>query len=414
MAENLPIYMGDKAIGEFIAFCKKEGFKKFFLIADENTFGVLGKHALQAMESQDWDVEHIVLDPEHLHTNELALTRVLAAYDAQPRLFVAVGSGVITDVTRFTSSRSRNPFVSFPTAASVDAYTSQSSSVAISGMKKSYYCQTPAAIFTDIPTICASPAFLTASGFADSIAKFTSSADWKITHLVWGASFDEAIYQRALGAARRTSGAVEAIKHATTAGMTDLMKSQYESGSCMADFGESAPASGGEHHISHMWDMMLAWAGQERHLHGNTVGVAMVFEARWFERLRALSKADAERLLDQVEIPGREMQEKRIREQVPQIAEEIIAGDPIYMQLSDKHVFEKTRKHLLEHWDEIQSIAANVPDEKQILGWMKMLDAPTTPADLGLSQDQVELALEYGLYLRKRFSMNLLRKLLGW
>ena len=410
----MPIYLGDKAIEEFITFCKKEGFQRFFLVADENTFSVLGRDVLQAIESQGWDVKHIVLDPHHLHTNESSLAQVFAAYDAQPRMFVAVGTGTITDVTRFTSHRSRNSFISFPTAASVDAFTSKSSSVTISGLKKTHYCQTPIAIFTDIPTICESPAFLTASGFADAISKFTSSADWRITHLIWDAPFDEEIYQRALNSARRTAGAVEAIQRASVEGMTAIMQSQFENGSCMADFGESVPASGGEHHISHMWEMTLAWEGREGLLHGNTVGVAVVYEAGWYERLRGLSKADARRLLEQNKPSAREVLEKRLWEKVPRIAEEVIAGDPIFLQLCDARVFEKTKERILDQWDAVQSIAANVPDLGQILGWMKMVGAPTTPAELGLSEEQTEIALEYGLYLRKRFSMNLMRKLFGW
>jgi hypothetical protein len=53
------------------------------------------------------------LNPEHLHADDFSLTRGFRSYDAQPRLFVAVGSGTITDITRSTSHRSRNPFVSF-------------------------------------------------------------------------------------------------------------------------------------------------------------------------------------------------------------------------------------------------------------------------------------------------------------
>ncbi len=414
MAVRMPIYVGEKAVEEFIDFCKKEGFKEFFLVTDENTFNALGKDVLGAIKDQHWDVKHIMLDPDHLHTNELSLARVFTAYDARPRLFVAVGSGTITDITRFTSHRSGNTFVSFPTAASVDAYTSKSSSVTIGGLKKSYYGHVPAAIFTDLPTICESPAFLTASGFGDSISKFTSTSDWKITNLVWDARFDEDIYRKGLEAARQTAEAVEAIQRADVQGMTALMESQFKSGFCMSDFGESTPASGGEHHIAHIWDMMFHWEEREGLFHGNAVGVAMIFEARWFEKLRALSKEDASRLLGKVTIPAREVQEKQLGEQIPLIADEVIAGNPIYMQLSDHKVLEEVKERLLKNWEEIQVIAENVPASQQIIDWLKMLDAPITPADLGLSEEQVEIALENGLYLRERFSMNLIRKLLGW
>jgi glycerol-1-phosphate dehydrogenase [NAD(P)+] len=166
MNDHMPIYVGDHAIEEFLKFCKEKEYQKFYLIADENTYRVLGERVLAAIKGQGWDVLSQILNPEHLHADDFSLTRVFAAYDAQPRLFVAVGSGTITDITRFTSHRSRNPFVSFPTAASVDAYTSKNAPVTVGGLKGSIYCHAPVSIFTDIATVCESPRFLTASVLA--------------------------------------------------------------------------------------------------------------------------------------------------------------------------------------------------------------------------------------------------------
>jgi len=414
MTEHMPIYVGEQAIEACLKFCQEKEFHSFYLIADENTQGALGARVLQALQGQGWDVLTQVLNPEHLHTDDFALTRIFATYDAQPRLFVGVGSGTITDITRFTSHRSRNPFISFPTAASVDAYTSKNAPTTVGGMKGSIYCQAPIAIFTDLATICAAPAFLTASGFGDSISKFTSSADWKLSYLIWEADFDAEIYQRALHAARQSAGAVAGIRQVNAESMAKLMNSQFESGFCMADFANSAPASGGEHHIAHLWEMMFHWEGREGLFHGNAVGVGTIMEARWFEGLRNLSRADAEKLLNGAQIPERQAQEKAIRESLPLIADEIIASNPIFVQLSDPDKWESVKARILQKWEEIQEVAATVPPAEQVRGWLAALGAPTTPAELGLTEDQIETAMEFGLYLRERFSMNVLRKLFGW
>jgi len=116
MPEHMPIMIGDKAIEKFIEFCQQKQYEKFMIVADKNTAHALGDSVFQAVKQKGWDVIYHVLDPEGLHTDETTLTRVLNAYDAIPRLFVAVGSGTITDTVRFTSHRSQNQFVSFPTA----------------------------------------------------------------------------------------------------------------------------------------------------------------------------------------------------------------------------------------------------------------------------------------------------------
>jgi len=408
------IFSGDHVLDDFVEYCRQYHHERFLLVTDRNTWQALGARVEQTIRGNVWDLLHVMLNPEKLHTDDVSITRVLAQYDATPRLFVSVGSGTITDITRFTAHRSQNEFVCFPTAASVDAYTSRSSPTTIGDLKGSITCSVPKAIFTDIPTIVASPQFLTASGFADLVSKFTSSSDWKYTHMIWDVDFDEGIYLRALGAAQHGAKVAEGIARHDAASMAEMMEGQYESGSCMADFGNSAPASGGEHHIAHIWEMMFHWEGREGLYHGNAVGVATIFEAEWYERLHTLSKEEAATLLERARIPGRKEQEAAIRVALPQIAEELIRGNPILMQLTESQVLKRVRARILEHWGEIQSIAGNVPTTEQFRAWFKLLGAPTTPQELGLTARQVDTAVNLGHYLRERFSINVIRTLFGW
>ncbi|MDP2989936.1 MAG: iron-containing alcohol dehydrogenase, partial [Kiritimatiellota bacterium] len=278
----------------------------------------------------------------------------------------------------------------------------------------SIYCQAPAAIFTDLPAIVASPRWLTASGFGDLISKFTSSADWKFTHILWGSKYDPEIYEMALGAARQAAAVVEGIITHDPKSMAAMMQGQFDSGFSMADFGNSAPASGGEHHIAHVWEMMFHWAGREGLYHGNAVGVAAIIEAEWYERLRKLSRKDAEELLSRAHVPSRAEQEKTIRAELPEIAEELIANNPVYMQLSDPQALERVKRKILDNWDELQAVAARVPPPDQFRAWLKSLGGPTTTAELDLSPGQAQTAINHGHYLRERFSINNIRKLFGW
>jgi glycerol-1-phosphate dehydrogenase [NAD(P)+] len=226
--------------------------------------------------------------------------------------------------------------------------------------------------------------------------------------------FDSDIYKRALDAAINGTKVAEGISNNEPASLRVMMEAQFASGLCMADFENSAPASGGEHHIAHIWEMMFHWAGREGLYHGNAVGVATIIEAEWYERLRELSKEDAEKLLSQVKIPSRAEQERTIRSELPEIAEELIESNPIYMQLSDPQVLERVKKNILDNWGEIQAIAANVPPASQFRAWLKSLGGPTTTAELDLSQKQAQTAIDHGHYLRERFSINNVRKLFGW
>jgi glycerol-1-phosphate dehydrogenase [NAD(P)+] len=414
MPEYMPILIGDTATEKSIEFCQQKGYEKFMIVADENTARALGDRVYQAVMQEGWDAIYHVLDPEGLHADGTTLTRVLAAYDGVPRLFVAVGSGTITDTVRFTSHRSQNQFVSFPTAASVDAYTSENAPVTVGHLKRSIYCHAPIAIFTDLPAICASPKFLTTSGFGDLISKLLSTSDWKISHLIWGTDFNEEIYARALRAGHLAAEVVDGIRTADSKSMAAMMEGHFASGFCMADFGNSAPASGAEHHISHIWEMMFHSEEREGLYHGHAVGVAAIMCAEWYQRLKALSRGEAEDLLIRIKIPPRSAQIAAIEKNLPYIAEELIECDPIYLQLSRPQKFKHIRERILDCWDEIQAAAASVPDPEAIRAWIKSLDGPVAPQELGLTKEQVEIAVDYGHYLRERFSINIIRKLFEW
>jgi len=414
MPEHMPIMIGDNAIKKFVEFCQQKQYDKFIIVADANTARALGDRVVQAVKRQGWNVIYHVLDPEGLHTDETALARVFSAYDAVPRLFVAVGSGTITDTVRITSHRSQNQFVSFPTAASVDAYTSKNAPVTIGNLKGSIYCHAPIAIFTHLPTICASPKFLTTSGFGDLVGKFTASADWKISHLIWDTDIDEEIYKRNMQTGHRAVEIIAGIRTADPDSMAAMMEAQFASGFCMADFGNSAPASGGEHHIAHMWEMMFRQEKKEGLYHGHAVGVAAIMNAEWYQRLKALSREGAEELLKKTEIPSQSVQIAAIKKNLPYIAGEMIKSDPIYLQLSDPAKFKRISERILDRWDEVQAAAASVVGPDEIRAWIKSLGGPVTPQELGVTKEQAEIAIDFSHYLRERFSINTIRKLFDW
>ena len=113
-------------------------------------------------------------------------------------------------------------------------------------------------------------------------------------------------------------------------------------------------------------------------------------------------------------IPSRAAQEAQLRKVLPKIAEELIESNPIYMRMADPEVLEKVKHNIIAHWEEIQAIAALVPEASQFRAWFRKLGAPTTPQEIEISEEQARVARDYGHYLRERFSINNIRHLFGW
>ncbi|MCX7671515.1 MAG: iron-containing alcohol dehydrogenase, partial [Anaerolineae bacterium] len=236
MRTDLPVYIVNDALTPFIAFCRERGLDRFLLVADTNTYPALGERAEAALRAQGWDVRTAILHGDDVIADARYMMQVLLAADNTPRTYVAVGSGTITDIARFLSHRSGQKFISLPTAASVDGFTSIGAPIVVDGAKISLVTHGPLAVFADIPTLCAAPRAMIASGFGDLIAKLTSVADWELGHLLWNEPYDATIARRSRDAAWAAVHQLEAIAHAECDGVKTLMEGLIESGFCMLDF----------------------------------------------------------------------------------------------------------------------------------------------------------------------------------
>ncbi len=228
----------------------------------------------------DFDLKQIVFTGEEVVADAAHVLDVLVEADRQDRIYIAVGSGTLTDITRFASHRTKTSFISVPTAPSVDGFASIGAPLIIHGVKITVICHAPMALFADINTLANAPQAMIAAGFADMLGKLTSIADWRIGRLVWDEPYDESIAERTLAAVQICIDNAEAIGRGSSDGIAKLMDALLESGYCMLDFGSSRPASGAEHHYSHYWEMKLLREGRPAILHGAKVGVATVSGCR--------------------------------------------------------------------------------------------------------------------------------------
>jgi glycerol-1-phosphate dehydrogenase [NAD(P)+] len=249
----LPIFVCEEnALEPLRAYCRERGLSRFWLVADKNTYRVLGQDVEQALLADGASLERVILEGNPVVTDEAAVMQILAPYGGdRPCVFLAVGSGTITDLVRFTSHRSGNQFISLPTAPSVDGYTSAHSPLILNGFKTTLPAQSPLAIFAHLPVLCAAPRPMIAAGFGDLLGKFTSLADWRLGALLWGEPYDEEIASQTRQALLDGTGQVQAIATAHREGVRALMEALVTTGISMLQAGGSRPASGSEHHLAH-------------------------------------------------------------------------------------------------------------------------------------------------------------------
>ena len=406
------VTIDDRAVEHLTEFCRAQGLQKLFMVADTHTFAAQGRAVQEALVAAGFDFRSIVFTDEEVIADAAHVFDVLVAAGGEARTYLAVGSGTLTDITRFASHRTHSPFIAVPTAPSVDGFASIGAPLIVHGVKITVICQAPLALFADLRTLAQAPQQMIAAGFADMLGKLTSIADWRIGHLLWNEPYDESIAQRTLAAVQICVDNADAIGQGSPAGIRRLLDALLESGYCMLDFGSSRPASGAEHHYSHYWEMKLLREGRPAILHGAKVGVATVLVAGLYDTIRQLSRQQVSDLLEAASWPSRAEEEALIREAYGELAGDIVAEHKAFLDPAPAQV-ETLRRTILERWEEIQAIAAQVPSAQAVAELLMRVGGPATVAELGLDDTERDLAVANGHYLRDRFTVRKLVRALG-
>jgi glycerol-1-phosphate dehydrogenase [NAD(P)+] len=410
---RFPVYIGEQAVDEFVEFFSHQNLTKFLLVEDQNTGAALGARVEATLREQGANVSTVILEGKEIAADEHYLVEVLRAADREERTFLAVGSGTITDITRFVSHRTKTSFISLPTAPSVDGYTSIYAPLVIGGFKQSVLCHSPLAVFADLKVLCEAPHQMIAAGFGDVIGKFIAVADWKLGHLIWGEAYDGDIAERSRQAAQTCANLADEIATGSPEAIRLLMEGLIETGFCMLDAGNSAPASGAEHHLSHHWEMRLLQERRPALLHGAKVGVGSVIAAGWYEKVRQLSRAEADDRLEGAYLQGADQLVQDLHSVYGPAAEAVIQEQKPVIQMSENS-FAELKQRIVDNWEAIHEIAENVPAPDQIAGWLRMAGAPVYGEELGLNAAEIGQAMQYSHYLRRRFTINKLRLMVGF
>jgi glycerol-1-phosphate dehydrogenase [NAD(P)+] len=412
LGTRIPVYIGIETIPELLKYCRSQGFDKFLLVADQNTYLAFGKTVEEALKSMGYDVILARLEGKEIIADEYYLTQVFLKADRLDRIFLAVGSGTLTDITRFTSHRTKTSFISIPTAPSVDGFNSVGAPLVLDWLKRTYLCHAPVALFADLPTLCNAPRALIASGFGDILGKLLSANDWKLGHLLWDEAYDEGIYQRFISAATNCARQAFEIGQGSEAGVRLLIEGLIESGFGMLEFGNSNPASGAEHHISHYWEMKLLRDRRPAIFHGVKVGIASIITASWYDSLRALKKDQVAERLARAHMPDSGEVLENIHKIYGPAADLVIEDQREFIFMDEKRLAD-LKQRILDCWDEVLDIANAVPPSAKIKEWLRLGGAPLSGQEIGLGDEEVQLGLDYGHYLRKRFTISKLRHYLN-
>ena len=394
------IIIESEAIKKLSMIMEKEGFKNITIICDENTYAAAGEEIKEIIPKGKF----INLKSENLHANEIAVQNVYECLSVENDVLIALGSGTIHDITRYVAYNKDIPFISVPTAASVDGFVSTVAAMTWKGDKKTFTAVSPIYVVADTDIFKEAPYRLTASGVSDLIGKYTALVDWKISSIVIGEYICNKVCNMEIDAVNKLCECVDDLVLGKSEAYEQLMYALILSGLAMQIIGNSRPASGAEHHMSHLWEMEVI----NKHLdayHGEKVSVGLILVMEEYKKIKKSIENGRcrvkkyygleEDMLKEV-FKSREMYDSIMKENTP---------DPLL----------NVNKVILQNrLESIAEILEKLPTLDFVKDTLKRAKAVTTLEEIGLSNDVKQNSIRVSPYVRNRLTLMRISKMLEY
>ena len=368
------------------------------LICDTNSY----KATEELMEDIYDRCQVLILDAEDLEADERAVEIVENYMEEDIDLVLAVGAGTIHDLSRFVAHQYRIPFVSVPTAASSDGFTSTVADMTWNGVKKVFQASAPLFVFADTDIFAKAPGRLTAAGVSDILGKYIALADWKIASLLTDEYYCAEVVNLETKAIRMVKDNLKEIAAGEEDACEKLMYALVLSGLAMQMTGNSRPASGAEHHLVHLWDMEVV-NGHLNALHGEKVSAATMLILLEYKKIADAIRrgtcyvhtcTEEDRELLQETFGRKGVLEALEKENAPELLEEV------------------NTETFSEILPEILKIIDALPGVTDMQEMMSAAGCVSRVRDIGLPGEVIETSLRLAPYTRRRLSLLRLRKML--
>ena len=418
-------------VTEQVAGLFKELFpvaKKALVVDDVNTKRVAGERVIALLKDAGIDVAEYTINPDGswFHATYDKVEEVRDVIKAHlPAVPVAVGSGTINDLVKRGTEETGVRYMVVGTAASMDGYTSYGASITKDGMKQTLPCRAPLGALVDSQVSAEAPREMTASGYADLLAKVPAGADWILADALAAALPEtekhgcERIHPLAWkcvqGPLRASLANPAGVATGDEGEIRKLSEGLIMSAFAMQASGTSRPASGTEHQVSHYWDMEDLCFNGKPVSHGFKVGIGTLASTATIEFLleQDLANLDVEAAVAKWPKTFAELaatfpsvygdRPDHIRRAEGEMAKKYSTPDELRRELG----------FLKSVWPELsQKLKAQIMPFDEVRAKLKAVGAPYEPEMIGVSRARFREAYRGVPYMRARyFSLDLVSRL---
>lgn len=403
--------IGDGVIGRVPSVFREQfpGKDAAILIADPRTWKAAGEKTAALLEAAGVKTSRHIVEPDGrtFHAEYRYVEGVRDAVEKTGAVPVAVGSGVINDLTKRAAGELGIPYMVVATAASVDGYSSFGAAlVSPEGAKQTYPCPAPRAIVADLGVMRTAPKEMAAYGFADLMAKIPAGADWILAAELGATEWHDAAWHIVQDGIPESTRNAEGVARGDSAAMSGFVEGLMMSGFAMQAMQSSRPASGAEHMFSHILDMTHHTYRGELVSHGAQVGVYTLFMVRFHEALLRFDMAslDVEKCVaDWVEWD--KGGEALAREPFAGTKFPNLGVEQSKPKWQTKEELRVTLTAAKARWPEIAArLRAQLVPSAEIERRLKAVGSPSCPAEIGVANDFAQRNIRFAMFMRNRYN----------
>jgi glycerol-1-phosphate dehydrogenase [NAD(P)+] len=374
------------------------------IVADRNTWLAAGEVVADRFQEHGIHTEQLVFDEQQLHPDYDHVKQVKERLDAVGALIaIAVGSGSLNDVVKLASYEAGRTYCCVPTAPSVDGYTSANAPITIDSFKQTIVCAPPLIVVADVDVLKDAPLWLISSGYGDLVAKVAGGGDWIIADALSIEKIDQDVWNLVQGPLRERISHPQSIIAREHAVIDQLFSGLVETGLAMKLFGNSRPASGGEHLLSHVWEMKgLAVEGKEVS-HGFKVALGTLITTAMMTLVRELSWESVQEISLNTDLHDDWQGE------LGRLLGEPLESDVLSLakakQLDGEHL--QIRRDLIaKQWKEIgDRLEGQLIAFTELHSMLADAKCPTEPAEIGLDRETMAYAMRKARVIRPRYTI---------
>lgn len=370
-----------------------DGYEHILLIADKNTYSVCGEAVREQLGKKCENA--LVFECEgYLVPNEDAVLKAQQQLSDKTDLIIGIGSGVIQDLCKYVSFEAKLPYYIVATAPSMDGYASVGAAMIMGNMKVTYNAHVPQAIIGDVDILKDAPMDMIKSGYGDILGKFSCLNDWKLANVVNGEYICEYVYNMTADMLNKTKDLGASLLKREPDAIKTIMEALVGVGIAMAYVGNSRPASGSEHHLSHFFEVTGIMENKPYFLHG----IDVVYSAVYTEKLRE------ELLMLDMPKMGYKPDDKEYEDKIKSIYSDAAEG-VIALQKKLGWYKKDMVPVYTDKWKEIKSVLSEVPSSEELIGYLKSIDLDICEFEKMYGQEKIKNAIWFAKDLKDRYSV---------